>query len=228
MCGRFTHRYTWAELHALMRLALGAPPIDLAPRFNVAPTQSAPVVRQSASGERACAKLRWGLVPFWADDVAIGSRLINARSEEAASKPSFRAAFKKRRCLVPVSHFYEWQTVPGEKHKQPWAFSVKNTPLFAFAGLWEAWDKGGEPLETFTVLTGRPNELVAPLHNRMPIIVPPDLYDLWLDPAIETPEKLAPVLQPFPAENMQAMRVSTRVNSPANDDSGLVEPLPAT
>lgn len=208
-----------------MRLSMGAAPIDLTPRFNVAPTQTAPVVRQSEAGERTASLLRWGLVPFWADDPGIGSRLINARSEEAATKPSFRAAFKKRRCLVPVSDFYEWQALPGQKRKQPWAFRVTGVPLFAFAGLWERWGTPDDALETFTILTGAPNELIAPIHNRMPVIVPPDLYDVWLDPAREKPQDLADVLKPFPGERMQAIRVSTRVNSPANDDPSLIDPV---
>lgn len=227
MCGRFTHYYTWRDLHRLMRLttafsALPPPELDLTPRYNVAPTQRAPVVRQDAKGERSAASLTWGLVPHWAKDPTIGSRLINARSEEASGKPSFRDAVKRRRCLVPVSDFYEWQAIPGEKRKQPWAFRVKEVPLFAFAGLWERWDKAGEPLETFTILTRKPNELITPLHDRMPVIVRPDHYDTWLDSRIESMDPLAHVLDAFPADQMEARRVSTRVNSPANDDESLV------
>lgn len=212
-----------------MRLWTGATPLPLEPRFNVAPTQSAPVVRVDAEGRRVAVSLRWGLVPFWASDPAIGSRLINARGEEAAGKPSFRAAFKARRCLVPMSDFYEWQALPGEKRKQPWAFRVRAVPLFAVAGLWERWEKGptGEPLETFALLTCAPNALLEPIHTRMPVIVPPALYDLWLDPAVTRAEALAPVLQPFPAEAMEGVRVSTRVNAPTHDDPTLLEPLPA-
>lgn len=226
MCGRFTHRYTWAELHALMRLWTGAAALDLAPRFNVAPTQFSPVVRLDEGGHRVAANLRWGLVPFWADDPTIGSRLINARSEEAAGKPSFRAAFKARRCLVPISDFYEWQAIPGERRKQPWAFRVTDSPLFALAGLWERWTKGPEPIESFTILTCAPNGLLAPIHNRMPVIVPPEAYDRWLDPALRTHDELADLLQPFPASHMMGFHVGTRVNSPANDDPSLLTPEP--
>jgi putative SOS response-associated peptidase YedK len=227
MCGRFTHRYSWAELHALMRLWTGAAPIAVEPRYNVAPTQTAPVVRVDEAGHRVAVALRWGLVPFWADDPAIGSRLINARSEEAAGKPSFRAAFKARRCLVPMSDFYEWQAIPGATRKQPWAFRVRGAPLFAVAGLWERWDGrvAHEPLETFALLTCAPNALLAPIHNRMPVIVPPHLHDLWLDPAVTRAEALAEALRPFPAEEMEAVRVGTRVNSPANDGPDLLAPL---
>jgi putative SOS response-associated peptidase YedK len=167
-------------------------------------------------------------VPFWADDPSIGNRLINARSEEAASKPAFRAAMKSRRCLVPVSGFYEWQAIAGEKRKQPWYFTVKDAPLFAFAGLWESWSGGKgeklpEPVETFTILTGKPNELVAPIHNRMPVIVRPEYYDRWLDAKATDPAALADVLEPFGAERMDAWKVSTRVNAPANQGPELAE-----
>jgi putative SOS response-associated peptidase YedK len=228
MCGRFTHYYTWSELHKLMSLTTAAPSPPLLaalnPRYNVAPTQCTPVVRQDAQGNRSADALTWGLVPHWAKDPAMGSRLINARSEEAAGKPSFREAVKKRRCLVPVSDFYEWQAVPGEKRKQPWAFRVKDAPLFAFAGLWERWDKSLQPLETFTILTRTPNELIAPLHNRMPVIVRPEHYDVWLDSRLTSMTELAAVIEPFPATLMEARRVSTRVNSPANDDAALIAP----
>jgi putative SOS response-associated peptidase YedK len=224
MCGRYTNRFTWSQLHTLMRLTTPAPGDLLPMRYNIAPTQTAPVVRQDAQGNRTADMLRWGLIPFWADDPGIGPRLINARSEDAASKPSFREAVKKRRCLVPASDFYEWQTLPGQKTKQPWAFRVKGVPVFAFAGLWERWSKGGEPVETFTILTSRPNALVAPIHDRMPVIVRPEMYDLWLDAARHDYADCAPVLEPFPAELMEAHKVSGRVNSPANDESSLIEP----
>jgi len=136
VCGRYSHRFTWKQLHRLMRLTtdIGHELSGLSPRYNVAPTQDAPVVRQDAAGERSAAMLRWGLVPFWAHDPGIGSRLINARSEEVALKPAFRAAFKKRRCLVPVSSFYEWQAVPGEKRKQPWVIGGMSDLRFAPVG----------------------------------------------------------------------------------------------
>jgi putative SOS response-associated peptidase YedK len=225
MCGRYTNRFTWKDLHAAMRLTTPVPSSQLPLRYNIAPTQTVPIIRQDATGHRSADMLRWGLVPSWAEDKSIGSRLINARSEEAASKPSFREAFKKRRCLVPASDFYEWQALPGQKTKQPWAFKVKNTPVFAFAGLWERWTKGTEPLETFTILTGKPNALVAPIHDRMPVIVRPELYDLWLDAAPHAATDFAQVFEPYPAELMEACRVSTRVNSPAHDDPSLVEPM---
>jgi putative SOS response-associated peptidase YedK len=223
MCGRFTHLYSWKDLHRLMGITTKATAGDARASYNVAPTQMVLIVRQDAQGHRAATEAKWGLVPFWAEDPSIGNRLINARSEEVATKPAFRAAVKKRRCLVPASGFYEWQVIEGSKRKQPWYFTVKDAPLFAFAGLWEVWDKEGEPLETFTILTGKPNPRVAPIHNRMPVIVRPGLYDLWLDPKRESLTEMAPVLEPFSAEGMEAYRVGTRVNSPGNNDASLVE-----
>jgi putative SOS response-associated peptidase YedK len=237
MCGRFTHLYTWPELHRLMRLTTGVKPPGgaggrdgaqgvLRASYNVAPTQTALIVRQDGSGERTAVEAKWGLVPFWAEDPGIGNRLINARAEEAAVKPAFREAVKRRRCLVPTSGFYEWQAVEGSKRKQPWYFTVKDAPVFGIAGLWERWEKGdgsGPPLETFTILTGKPNRLVAPVHHRMPVIVRPELYDLWLDPGRESMDGMGAVLEPFAAEAMEAHRVGTRVNSPANNDPSLVE-----
>ena len=171
MCGRFTRMYTWKELHRLMRLATGTPELPFAPSYNVAPTQTSPVVLQTEQGREA-RPMRWGLVPPWATDLTFGNRCINARSEEAASKPAFRAAMKSRRCLVPISGFYEWQKV-GDKLKQPWYFTPADGTLFALAGLWESWGASDTRTETFTLLTGPPNELLARIHDRMPCIMPP-------------------------------------------------------
>ena len=148
-------------------------------RFNIAPTQEAPVIRAGEGGAREVALLRWGLVPFWAKDAKIGTSTINARSESAATKPAFREAFKRRRCIVPASGFFEWQGEPGRK--QPYAITVPGQPLFAFAGLWETWKPGeGPALETFTILTTEPNEQVARIHDRMPVILPMADLDAWL------------------------------------------------
>jgi len=150
-------------------------------RFNIAPTQEAPIVRAAKEGGREAAMLRWGLVPFWAKDVKIGSQMINARAETVAEKPAFRHAFQQRRCLVPATGFFEWRGEPGRK--QAFAITVPERPLFAFAGLWERWkpkDAPGEPVETFTIVTTDANESVAPVHDRMPVILPPAAYDEWL------------------------------------------------
>jgi putative SOS response-associated peptidase YedK len=195
--------------------------LDLAPSYNVAPSQLTPVVRLDGEGHRTAAMLKWGLVPFWATGPAIGSKLINARAEEVAGKPAFRAAAKKRRCLVPVDGFYEWKK--ESQGKRPYLIRVKDVPLFAFAGLWESWGKGEQKLETFTILTGKPNALVSTIHDRMPVIVRPEHYALWLDPRHEDFSELTPVLEPYPAERMVAVPVSTRVNSPKNNDAACIE-----
>ena len=189
MCGRFTQRYTWPEVHAYLNL-LG-PPRNLRPRYNVAPGQDVAAVRVDEDGRRL-AMLRWGLIPGWARDAGIGYRLINARAETASTKPAFRAAWRARRCLIPVDGFYEW-TREGSV-RQPWLIGVKDGRLFAFAGLWERWTvregsalKGsltefgpGDIIETCTILTTEANEAVAPVHDRMPVILPPDLFGPWL------------------------------------------------
>jgi len=227
MCGRFTHRLTWQQLYDLYRLTAPRPDPrqrepDLKPRYNVAPTQMVPIVRLDPAGQREIAMLRWGLIPFWAKDDKIGYKTINARAETVATAPSFRAAFKKRRCLVPANGFYEWKKVE-DGSKQPYLIGVRDGSPFSFAGLWERWDKGEAPVETFTIITGEPNSLVADLHNRMPVILDPDDYDAWLmaaDTAI--PQAL---LQPFPAQLMQAYPVSKRVNSPKNDTPDMIARL---
>ena len=161
-------------------------------RFNIAPTQEAPVIRAASDGTRELAMLRWGLVPFWARDLKIGTTMINARSEGVEAKPAFREALKQRRCLVPATGFFEWQGEPGRK--QPWAITLPGQPLFAFAGLWERWKPAaGEPVETFTIVTTEANEQVARIHDRMPVILPMDALDTWLAaPADEARALLRP------------------------------------
>ena len=161
-------------------------------RFNIAPTQEAPVVR-IRDGAREVAMLRWGLVPYWAKDLKVGTKMINARAEGVETKPAFREAAKARRCIVPASGFFEWQGEPGRK--QPYAITVGDQPLFALAGLWERWKPpGGEPVETFTIVTTDANEAVARIHDRMPVILPPDAVDTWLTAA---PEEALRVLKPY-------------------------------
>ena len=181
-------------------------------RFNIAPTQEAPVVRANAQGEREVAMLRWGLVPFWAKDPAIGNRMINARSETAADKPSFRAAFKSRRCVIPATGFFEWKGEPG--HKQPYAITAADQPLFAIAGLWESWQpKEGDPVETFTILTTDANDAIAPVHDRMPVILPADGIETWLTAA---PKQAQALLLPYPGP-VSIRAVSKLVGNPRND-----------
>jgi len=221
MCGRFTHIYTWPELRALM-LFEPMPEKPLPRRYNVAPTQQAPVVRAREGGGREALLMRWGLVPSWAKDTQIGSSLINARGETVATKPAFRSAFKRRRCIVPVSGFYEWQSVGHRQPKRPWYITLPGSPIMPFAGLWESWTSPeGELLESFTIVTTTPNELMEPLHDRMPVILPPASWDAWLDPANQN---AAALLVPFPSAQMDAERVSTRVNSVKNDEPTLIAP----
>lgn len=218
MCGR----YLLADPEAVFVDLFGIdPPPGVGPRYNIAPTQDAPLVRRR-DGSREAAVLRWGLIPHWARDADIGNRLINARSETAAEKPSFRDAFRRRRCLVPTDGFYEWEKVDGGK--QPWVIRMAEGGGFALAGLWETWREADDrSIDTFTILTGDPNEVVARVHDRMPVIVARERFDLWLDPDVSDPEALRPVLRPYPASGMDAYPVSRRVNNPSNDDPGCVE-----
>jgi len=221
MCGRFTLRTTPKILAEAFSLP-EAP--DLFPRFNIAPGQTVAVVRQKPQAEGwELALLRWGLIPAWADDPSIGDRLANARSETAATKPSFRRAFRSRRCLVVADGFYEWQRTNGRK--QPYFVGLKNDRPFGLAGLWERWEKGGEPVESCTILTTDANELMEQIHERMPVIIPPDQYGLWLDPRCQDAEKLAMLLRPHPSKDMLAYRVSTVVNNPKNDGVKCVEAI---
>lgn len=213
-------------------LSLTSIPWDPPPRFNIAPSQDAPVVRADAGGGRRLDPLRWGLVPFWSKDLSIGNRTINARSETAATSPAFREAMRKRRCIVPASGFYEWQTIEGSRRKQPWYITPDdNDGLLAFAGLWESWDgppdgdrPGNGPLLTFTILTTAANEVMRPVHNRMPVILAPGQYGAWLDPALTDPAAVAPMLAPCPPERLRLRRVGTWVNSPAHEDARCIEP----
>jgi len=225
MCGRYT---LIAEDDALTDVFDLAQTIPTQPRYNIAPTQSAPVIR-AAEGNRTASLLHWGLIPSWAKDPAIASRLINARAETLRDKPSFRSAYKTRRCLVPASGFYEWKKLdvsPGKRsRKQPYYIHAGDGRLIAFAGLWEHWrDAGGQPVETFTIITTAPNDLVRPLHNRMPAILNPDHYTDWLDPDLNDPDRLDRLLHPCPDDWLAAHAVTTRVNSPTNDDPACLAP----
>jgi len=223
MCGRFTLRAP-ASLVAEQFALFDAPPFE--PRYNIAPTQPVAVVRRAgveASIPRELVWLRWGLVPSWAQDPAIGNRLINARAETAAEKPAFRAAMRRRRCLVVADGFYEWQRTGSRK--QPYFIHKRDDRPFAFAGLWESWEGADHSaLETCTILTTDANELMRPIHDRMPVIISPDDYGRWLDQAIERPEQLADLLRPYAAVDLTAYAVSPYVNSPARDDPRCVEP----
>ena len=222
MCGRYARKSAQELLAEWFEMDLEQ--MRWAPTWNAAPQSFQPVVRiHPQTGLREASLLCWGLVPSWAKDARIGLNTINARAEEAAAKPAFRAALKKRRCLVPADAFYEWQHT-GRKTKRPYAIALQSGDPIAFAGLWESWrDPGGIELETFTILTTTPNALMEPIHGRMPVIVEPKNYDRWLNPSIAPPLDL---LRPYPADEMTAYPVSTLVNSPANDNPGCTEPLP--
>ncbi len=198
--------------------------VTFQPTYNAAPTQSLPVLR-TAGGGRELGLLRWGLVPSWAKDPAIGARMINARSETAAEKPAFRAAFRRRRCLVPMCGFYEWQKSAGPK--VPHHVRLLNAEIFAAAGLHEHWPgrDGADPIESYTILTTSANEMMRALHDRMPVILHERDYEAWLDPDNDDTEALAALLVPFPAEEMRAWPVSTRVNNARNDGPALIEPV---
>ena len=221
MCGRFALIAPGESIAE--QFALPTTPV-LAPRYNIAPTQPVAAVRLSPARTRELVLLRWGLIPAWAKDLKIGSRLINARAETVAEKPSFRAAFKRRRCLIPASGFFEWQKLNGKK--QPMFIQALDGRPLALAGLWETWQSAdGSVIESCAILTTTPNELMAPIHNRMPVIVEPADYDTWLDPGNE-PDQARHLLRPYPAAKMTAYPVSTLVNNPRHDDPQCLKPLP--
>ncbi len=199
--------------------------VDWDARYNIAPTQAVPVVRQDPKEPvRRASLMRWGLVPYWAKDVNIGSRMINARAETAADKPAFREALDRRRCLIPADGFYEWKR--NGKSKQPYCFELADREPFAFAGLWDCWlAPDGASLETCTILTTTPNQLLADIHDRMPTILPRDRYDLWLDPGLQDLAAAAEILKPFNAALMRCYPVSERVNNVANDGPDCSEPI---
>jgi putative SOS response-associated peptidase YedK len=215
MCGRFTLTVDLSELAGAFPWLL-VPDRPVAPRFNIAPTQ--PVAVAANRDDRKLDFFTWGLIPSWADDPAIGSRMINARAETLAEKPSFRSAYRRRRCLIFADGFYEWHKEAGRSQKTPYYIHLKSGAPFGFAGLWEAWNSPhGDVILSCTIITTEPNDLVAQLHNRMPVILPPEAHDRWLDPAEKGPEELGSLLAPYPADQMEIYPVSTLVNNPSND-----------
>ena len=225
MCGRFTLILDPDELRE--ELELGEMPPDLTPRYNIAPTQPVAVATDPLS--RDVRLFRWGLIPSWAKDAAIGARLINARSETLAGKPAFRRPFARQRCLILATGFYEWQRRDGGSPKgaQPYYFRLKDGKPFAFAGLWDVWrPRPEEEVRSATIITCPANEVVAPVHDRMPAILTGDALWAWLDVSA-APSHLQELLRPLPADLMEAYPVSSKVNSPANDDPGCIRPLQA-
>jgi putative SOS response-associated peptidase YedK len=222
MCGRFARRSTQQVLADWFGVEMEDMPW-FAPSYNIAPQSTQPVVRLNAdTGKREFAMMRWGLVPYWAKDTKIGYSTINARAEEAASKPLYRESLKRRRCLIPADAFYEWQKVSA-KSKRPFAFGMQNGEPYAFAGLWERWKpKEGEPLETFTILTTDPNELAQQVHDRMPVILRRGDYSRWMEPG-EPDRPPVDLLRPYPAEEMRSWPVNERVGNVRNDDPDLLK-----
>lgn len=221
MCGRFVLIALGRDLAE--RFGLEEEPV-LAPRYNIAPTQMVAIIRlENETRRRLLNFAKWGLIPFWSKDPSIGSRLINARAESAAEKPAFRAAFKSRRCLVPADGYYEWKKTKGGQ-KQPYLARNADGSILAFAGLWEKWKSPeGEIIESCTVLTTDANDLTQPIHDRMPVILHPKDYGLWLAPEIKDPASLKPLLQPYPSEEMVVEPVNPKVNKATYDAPDCVE-----
>lgn len=220
MCGRFT--LTAATKKLAEAFAGYQIPAELPPRYNIAPTQ--PVAVIANNGQRRLEFFQWGLIPAWAKDPTIGNRMINARAETLAEKPTFKNAYKRRRCLVLADGFFEWQKVNGGK--TPMYIRLASGEPFAFAGLWESWHGPADsPLLSCTIITTTPNALLANIHNRMPVILPPAAYELWLEPGERSPAQLDGLLKPYPAEAMVAYPVSTLVNNPKNDLLDCIAPL---
>jgi len=223
VCGRFTLSTAADILQQLFEIDAGPMP-ELAARYNIAPTQDVAVVRAADGGAREMVLARWGLIPFWAREPDIGSRLINARLETAADKPAFRSAFAARRCLLPADGFYEWAKADGAK--QPYLFRLQSGGPFGLAGLWDRWRfPDGQTIDTCTILTTEADEVVAPVHPRMPVIVGRASYGAWLDPSNRRADAVRGLVAGGAGEMLVGYTVSRRVNTPTADDPGLVEPL---
>ncbi|MFP6743740.1 MAG: SOS response-associated peptidase [Alphaproteobacteria bacterium] len=221
MCGRFTLRTPAYKLAEAFGVEVHA---NLAARYNVAPSQDVAALRTGPDDQRELVMLRWGLVPGWAKDPAMGNRMINARAETVAEKPAFRAAFRQRRCLIPADGFYEWQKTP-DGSKQPYLIARPDGEPFVMAGLWEHWAPAGEePLETCAIITTEANDTLAPIHHRMPVIVTPGDHDAWLDPAPPSAEALTALLRPAPDDTLAALAVDRHVNNARHDDPACIEP----
>jgi len=220
MCGRFTLRTPTVDLVEIFEVARS---FELTPRYNIAPTQPVAAIRQ-VDGKREMVQLRWGLLPVWSEASTSGPPMINARAETAATRPAFRHAFQKRRCLIPADGFYEWKTTEGNP-KQPYLITLKDERPFAFAGLWE-WCRAPDQstIESCTILTTDANDRIRELHDRMPVILPRDHYGPWLDPDIEDMGALQSLLRPYPGDEMSFRPVSRRVNNARNDDAACILP----
>jgi putative SOS response-associated peptidase YedK len=222
MCGRFALNETPRKLAELFNLSGD---MEYSPSWNIAPSSRICTITADDVGSRHLQKMRWGLIPSWVKDATIGNKLANARGETVAERPSFRSAFKSRRCIIPASGFYEWKTEKGVKF--PWDISLKSGDPMAFAGLWETWHaKEGETIESCCIITTDANTLMEPIHDRMPVILDPDQWTTWLSQQEHHADKLLPMIQPCKAEYMQAWSVTRELNRVGlRDDAGLVEPI---
>jgi putative SOS response-associated peptidase YedK len=222
MCGRYGERQILAQLKDKFPCFRADP--AQRPRYNIAPTHMAPVIVHQK--ELVLKDMRWGLIPFWAKDEHIGNRMINARAETVKEKPSFRNSLKRKRRLVLADFFYEWQRVSGGTHKRPMCIDLRDRDPFVFAKLWDAWKRPDRTeVESYTLITCEPNDLMRPIHNRMPVIVKPEYYDQWLDPKNEVAEGLARMLVAYPEKEMAAPPVSMLVNNPKFEDPRCIEPM---
>jgi putative SOS response-associated peptidase YedK len=227
MCGRVQYAFEFSEIKVAFKVPPEYPtPNTYKPSWNGAPTDQMPICRYNAKeGQRALDMMRWGLVPYWAKDIKVGFANINAMAETVDTKPAFRDAFARRRCLVPIEAFYEWKKL-GPKEKQPYAIALAGGGIMALAGLWENWKSpAGEWTRSFTIITCPPNELCGQVHNRMPVILPPEKWSLWLGQDAAEAAELKAVLRPYPAEDMTMWPVSARVGNFRNNDPSLVEAI---
>ncbi len=219
MCGRYTLKTPIDVLAEYFEVE--DYPSSMVPSYNIAPTQDVAAVVEEDE-KRNLRMFRWGLIPSWAKDPAIGNKMINARAETVSEKPSFRSAFKKKRCLIVADGFYEWQKT--DNGKQPYHFKMKGSSPFAFAGLWETWDKEGEEVRSCSIITTDANDLMNEIHHRMPVILHPENYGVWLAPGFAEKEALMDLLRPYPPEEMEAYPVNRKVNKPSNNEPSVVEP----
>lgn len=220
MCGRYTLNHTTQQITT--RFQVTEPLADAQPRYNIAPSQ--PVLVVTENSPRALRAMQWGLIPSWAKDPAIGNKMINARAETLAEKPSFKTALVRRRCLIPADGFYEWQKMGAAK--QPMRIHRKDDALFGFAGLWDVWrSPEGAQIQTCTIITVGPNELMAPIHNRMPAILRAEEEAIWLSPSTQNVPELLAMLKPYPEEELEAYAVSRAVNAPTVDDPICIQSL---
>lgn len=225
MCGRARLSSDVSEIKLVFSIPPERPAPNFAASWNVAPTDSLPIVRYDArAAERSLDLMRWGLVPYWAKDIKVGFSNINAKAETIEARPAFREAFARRRCLVPLDGFYEWKKLGRDR--QPYAVALADRRLMAMAGLWESWrSPDGERLRSFTIITTAPNELLAPLHDRMPVILGPENWPLWLGEVTADPDRLKGLLASYPANDMVIWPVGRGVGNVKNNDPSLIEPI---